>query len=201
MKYKIFITIILFIFSFSLIKSGAYFIRENDSLMKIIKEKQAIYNIKPIDAIITKQTMIPGINGKKINIRKSYQKMKGINEFKESLLVFDPIKPNKTIDNAFDKVIISGNQTINKVSIITSIDNSFCYTEDLSIKKECIQNNKYTILIHRINHNYLSKIKELIQNGKIFFLDNVNNDELNLIIKYIKSINYKIVSINEVITE
>lgn len=169
--------------------------------MKVLKEKQTIYSIKPIDAIITKQTMIPGINGKKINIKKSYQKMKGINEFKESLLVFDIVTPNKTVNNIFDKVIISGNQTINKVSIITSMDNSFCYTEDLNIKKECIQNNKYTILIHKINHDYFSKIKELIQNGKIFFLDNVNSDELNLIIKYIKNSSYEIVSINELIKE
>ena len=40
MKYKIIITTLLFIFSILLIKNGVYFIRENDILMKTLKDKQ-----------------------------------------------------------------------------------------------------------------------------------------------------------------
>ena len=61
MKYKIIITTLLFIFSILLIKNGVYFIRENDILMKILKDKQDDYYIKPVDAIITEHIMIPGI--------------------------------------------------------------------------------------------------------------------------------------------
>ena len=167
--------------------------------MKIIKEKQNEYNKLPIDAIITLHTIIPGINGRMINVDKSYQKMKGINEFKESLLVFDEIEPNKSINNIYDKIIISGNQTLNNVVLLTSLDNRYCYTENLTIKKECMKEKKHTILIHKITNNYLINIKDTIQNGKIFFLENVNQDELNLIIKYLINNNYDIKTIDEII--
>lgn len=200
MKYKIIITIILFIFSFLLIKSGSYFIKDNDDLMKLLKEKQLIYNIEPVDAIITKHTMIPGINGRKINLTKSFQKMKGLNEFKESLLVFDEIKPHKTIDNIYDKVIISGNPNINKISIILENDDNYCFTTTLEINENCI--NKQTIHVEKITNNYLSKVKDLVRNGIIFFLEfKENNDELSLIYKYLKNNNYDVVSIDELINE
>lgn len=200
MKYKIIISIILFIFSFLLIKSGSYFIKNNDNLMKLLKEKQSIYNTNPVDAIITKHTMIPGINGRKINLIKSYQKMKSINEFKESLLVFDEIKPNKTVDNIYDKVIISGNPNINKISIVLQNDNNYCFTTTLEINENCI--NKQTIHVEKITNNYLSKVKDLVRNGIIFFLEfKENNDELSLIYKYLKNNNYDVVAIKELIKE
>ena len=201
MKINIIITIVLFIISFILIKVGVYIIKDNDKLMNELKDKQSIYNIKPTNAIITNQTMIPGISGKMINLDKSYQKMKSINEFKESLLVYDVIKPDITINNIFDKVIIKGNPNINKVSLLTNLDNKYCYTEDLTIKKECIQSNKYTILIYKINNNYLSNIKDIISNGKIIYLDSIKEDELNLINKYLKSNNYEIVNLDDLIKE
>ena len=199
MKSKIIITIILFVFSIFYIKNAVYLVHEKDFLMKEIKMKQNKYNIQPIDAIITEHIMIPGVSGRKVNIEKSYNNMKRINEFKESLLVFDEIKPNKSINNIYNKVIIAKPKT-NKISIITSLNNNYCYTENLIIKKECIQEKKYTILIYRITNNHLSKIKENLENGKVFYL-NLDNSELNLINKYIKNNNYEIVSINELIKE
>ena len=136
MKYKIIITIVLFIISFILIKCGSYFIKQRDNLMQTLKEKQSIYNIEPVDAIITEHTLIPGINGKKINLEKSYNNMKSINEFKESLLVFDEIKPHKTIDNIYDKVIISGNPNINKISIVLENNNNFVLHNRFYVKKK-----------------------------------------------------------------
>ena len=197
MKYKIIITVILFIFSVFYIKHSIYILKENDKLMKTIKEKQKEYNISPVNNIITKSTIIPGINGKKVNLDKSYNNMKGLNEFKESLLIFDIIKPS--VSNIYNKIIVSGNQTINEISILTKLNNNYCYTEDLTIKKECIQNNKYTILIHKINNNYLTNVKNILRNGIIIYLDSINNDELNLVIKYIKNNNYEIVEINKLL--
>lgn len=200
MKHKIIITFLLFIFSFLLIKSGSYFIKDNDHLMKLLKEKQSIYNTNPVDAIITKHTMIPGISGRKINLTKSYQKMKSINEFKESLLVFDEIKPNKTIDNIYDKVIISGNPNINKISIVLENNDNYCFTTTLEIDKNC--NKKQTIHVEKITNNHLSKVKDLVRNGIIFFLEfKENNDELSLIYKYLKNNNYNVVSIDELIND
>ena len=200
MNKKIIITIILFIFSFLYLKNAVFFVRENDELMKIIKEKQEKYNIKPIDAIITNNTMIPGKSGRKVNLTLSYNKMKAINYFQESLLVYDKVLPNKSINNIYDKVIISGNFYNNKISIITELDNKYCYTEHLTINKDCVLNNKHTILIHKITNNHLTKVKELIRNGIVFYIKSNEND-LDLIKKYIKNNNYRIVTINELITE
>ncbi len=70
MKHKIIITIILFIFSIIYIKYAINFIKENDALMKEIKEKEPYYYIKPTNTIITEHFIIPGIQGRKINIKK-----------------------------------------------------------------------------------------------------------------------------------
>ena len=169
--------------------------------MKTIKEKQSEYFQKPIDAIITNNTMIPGKNGKSINLNKSYNKMKAINNFEESLIVYNIIKPNRTIYNHFDKIIISGNQNINKVSVITEYNDKYCYTESITIKKDCILNRKYTILVDKITNNYLTNIKERLHNGKIFFIENDDHNTINLITKYIKNNNYELVSIDEIINE
>lgn len=202
MKYKIIITIILFIFSFFYLKNASYIVRENDKLMKIIREKETEYYIKPIDAIITENTMIPGKSGKKINIEKSYNKMKALNSFHESLIVYANLLPNKSIKNIYDKVIISGNLNLNKVSVITELGNNYCYTENLTIDKSCILNKKHTILIHKITNNHLTKVKDLVHNGIIFYLKFNNQDnDLDLIKKYLKNNNYKIVSIREIISE
>ena len=202
MKYKIIITIILFIFSFLYLKNGVYLVRENDNLMKEIKEKQDLYNKKPVNAIITKHAMIPGVSGKKVNIEKSYNKMKSINSFKEGLIVYDIIKPNKSIRNIYNKVIVSGNPNINNVSIILEKDNKYCYTETLNIEKNCLINNKNTIHVEKINNNHLTKVKELVKNGTIFFLEfKEKNDELSLVIKYLKNNNYNILPIDELIKE
>ena len=165
--------------------------------MQTLKEKQSIYNIEPVDAIITEHVIIPGINGRKINLEKSYNNMKRINSFQESLLVFDEIKPSKTIDDIYDKVIVSGNQNINKVSIVLENDSNYCFTENLDIKKEC--KNKRNIHVVKISNNYLSKIKETIHNGIVYYLELKNNSDLNIIIKYITNNNYEIVKLPDLI--
>ena len=41
----------------------------------------------------------------------------------------------------------------------------------------------------------------MLRNGIVFFLDNINQDELNIIVKYIKNNNYQIVDISELISD
>ena len=125
--------------------------------------------------------------------------MKSINEFKESLLVFDDIKPNKSINNHFDKIIISGNQNINKISIVTKNDDNYCFIETLDLNIIC--HNKPTIFINKISNNYLINIKEKVHNGSIFYLESINHNELNLIYKYLKNNNYDVVRIDKLIKE
>src|SRR5699024_4007109 len=39
----------------------------------------------------------PGRNGRQVNVKKSYEKMKKIKQYDESLIVYDTIKPTKTL--------------------------------------------------------------------------------------------------------
>ena len=202
MKYKIIITSILFTFSLLYLKYAIYITKENDNLMKIIKEKQNEYNADAKNAIITKNTMIPGKTGKRINLNKTYKKMKRLNRFSESLLVFDKIKPSKSIEHIYDKVIISGRSDSNKISIILNDNQEYCFTTSLEINNDCIKNHKYTIHITKISNNHLNKVKELVKNGIVFNLEysSIYND-LDLIKKYLKNNNYEIVDINKLIEE
>ena len=248
MKFKIIITIFLFIFSLVYLNNAINFIQENDKLMNEIKEKKANYYQKPINAIITKNTMIPGLKGKEINIKKSYQRMKKINNFQESLLVFNEILPTKSINNNYDKVIISGNTNIKQVSIIlnitdeylfnsidkilksnnvyanilessnysltnTNFQNSisenylpfttYCLTNKIEIEENCLINHKYTLLGYNIPPPFLSNTKSILKNGLILQYEfNKNNYyDLNLIIKYLKNNEYKIVSLDVLVKE
>ncbi len=248
MKKKCLITIILFLFSYYYTHKCIIFLKQNDLLMQEIINKQDDYNQKPINAIITKNTMIPAINGKKINIDKSYKKMKKINKFDDSLLVYDEMKANISIHNHYDKLILSGNKHKNNVSIILNINSEelfntinkilvsnnvyanilvnknfniqktnyrnilsynyypfidYCLTNKIQINKDCLNNKKYTILTKTVNNYFLTNTKNILSNGSIILYNfNKNNyHELNVIIKYLKSNNYQLVSINELIKE
>ena len=248
MNKKIIITIFLFLFSYYYTYKCIIFLKQNDLLMQEIISKQSTYNQEPINAIITKNTMIPGINGRKINIDKSYKKMKKINKFESSLLVYDLIKANISIHNHYDKIILSGNKTKNNVSIILNINDEelfnainkilvsnnvyaniltntnyniantnyqnilsyqyysfidYCLTNNLQININCLNHKKYTVLGKSINNYFLTNTKNILSNGSIILYNfNKNNYfELNVIIKYLKSNNYQLVSIDELIKE
>lgn len=118
-------TIFLFIFSIIYTKKAIIFLQNNDPLIKEIKNQENNYYLKPIDAIITKNYMIPGISGKTININESYKKMKKLNSFNKSLIVYEDILPNKTINNNYDKVILKGNPKLKHLSIIVNTNNNY----------------------------------------------------------------------------
>ena len=120
--FRIIGLIILVSFSFIYTEKTTKVVREYDSIMVNIKKES---NVNPTDAIINNNTIIPGINGKKINIDKSYIKMKEYGKFDKNLLVYDPIKPNNTLKNNKDKFIISGNSSKYMISIVFLTDEKY----------------------------------------------------------------------------
>ena len=93
-------------------------VKEYDDIMITIKEKNEEYKIKPKNAKIDKNTIIPGLKGKKINENKSYSKMKRYGSYNGNLLVYDEVKPTISVKNNFDKYIIKGNEEKNMISLI-----------------------------------------------------------------------------------
>ena len=225
-KFKIILTIFLIIFSFYYTRNGIYFLKKNDKLMQEIESKKNIYNKNSTNAIITNNIMIPGKKGYIVDIDKSYKKMKKLNIFNESLLVYDEISPIKSINNIYDKVIIRGND-INNISIILNINDknlltklnnilinnnvqidimnniNYCFTEEIKIDNKCNSNHQYTLLAININNYHLTNTKKSINKYKVFiYTFNQNNyNDLNLIIKYFKNNNYNIVTIDKLIEE
>ena len=152
--------ITLIIFSFFYTDKVLEVVREEDKIMIKLESIKETAEKKPIDAKIVKDTIIPGITGRTINIEKSYKKMKNTGIFNQKEIVYDIIKPNISIINNKDKYITSGNPNNQKVSIIFIL-NSNKYLNNL----EKIIDNKGIVVNYFINYQYLinntTKIKEI----------------------------------------
>ena len=134
--------IALIAFSFFYTDKVVEVVRENDSLMIQLEEIKEEYKIDPTNGIIKNDTIIPGINGRSINIEKSYKKMREKGNFDKELIQYDKLTPKISITNNKDKYIISGNITKNMVSIIFILDNDkyLKRIEDIATSKEVIIN-------------------------------------------------------------
>ncbi len=158
--FNITLTILLIYFSFYYTNKASNYIKSKDPIMIKINNNKDKYYKNPIDAIITNNTIIPGLSGQEININESYSKMKKINTYLDSMLVFDSIKPIISLKDNLDKLVISGNPHTNNVSIILKIN-------DLNILKTILNNdNNYNFILSKSfinnNKNYLETIKNNI---------------------------------------
>ena len=120
---SIIITISLMIFSFIFISKSKDIVKNIDPIMDNINKVKDKYEVKPQDAYIEEDIIIPGVSGKIIDKNISYSKMKQYGAFNESFITIRNVKPNISIDNNYDKYIVSGNKSIKKVSLIFYIDN------------------------------------------------------------------------------
>lgn len=176
-------TIILFIFSMIYTKKAIMFLQNKDPLMKEIKDHENDYYIKPIDAIITNNYMIPGLSGRKINIINSYKKMKKLNSFNESLIVYDYLLPSKSINNNYDKVIIKGNTFKKNVAIILNVSN---YNNYIDINNILLNNNYYLDIysnnkIDIANTNFKNIVSDKSNNYNNFclYMNKINESCIN----------------------
>lgn len=101
-------------------------------------------------------------------------------------------------------IILKDNEPIIENNYFTQ-DNNYCYIEEEneSKLKECAKQNKHTIKKHDIKNNLLKNIKQTISNGEIISIEinNMTIKELELTINYIKNKGYKIVKIQELLSE
>ena len=207
MKTKIIITIILFIFSYYYTNKCINFLKQNDKLMQEIINKQDYYNKDYINAIITNNIIIPGISGKRININKTYNKMKKINKFDESLIIYDYIKPVISITDNYNKVIVSGNSHINKISIILSINDNYLFyllnniLVNNNVKANILTNSLFNInntnFINILSSNYSNNIDYCISNTIMINKECFINNKYTILGKYIN--NYHLTNTKNII--
>ena len=114
---------VLFLFAFTFVytEKASDIIKEHDNIMIKIKSNKENYYIDKIEPVIKNDTIIPGKNGKSVNVEKSYQKMKLKGVYSDENLVFNEILVTNSIDNCKDKYIINGNESKKALSIIYEI--------------------------------------------------------------------------------
>ena len=144
--------------------------------MQEIIKKSEDYNTSPINAIITNNTVIPGMSGLNINLNKSYEKMKKLGNFDESLLVYEEISPNLSYKDYYNKIIVSNNQN-NKISLVFNIKDLEIYNQISSIlEKYNIKGNYFFQNSFFTNNvNKISEIKEPILVSNLINLSNYHN--------------------------
>ncbi len=125
----------LLVFSFYLTDRVTELAINTNPLMQNIKSNMVNYEVKSVDAIIDKNTIIPGIKGKKVNEMESFLNMKDFGSFNDTYLIYDKYSPNISLDDNKDKIIISGNKNIRQVSIIVDDNKSIVkYLDSNKIK-------------------------------------------------------------------
>lgn len=134
--YHVFIVMVLCAFSFFYTNKVVEFIRNSDPIMKSIKEKSSHYEVKPVDAKIKKDKIVPGVSGKKVNYNESYKKMKQYGKYNESLTVFESVEPAISIQDYYDKYIQEGSGINNDISLVFVVKQGDNITNILNILNE-----------------------------------------------------------------
>ncbi len=120
--FKIIGLISLTCFSFFITEKTSIVVKNMDDIMISIKENSDNYKMDSIDARVKDNTIIPGISGRKVNISKSYKKMKEYGKYNEDLYVYDYIKPDISLSDNKDKIITNINPKKRMVSLIFLVD-------------------------------------------------------------------------------
>ena len=132
-KMKKLLIILLLLFSFFYTNKSISIIRNQDPLMKEIINNKSKFETKSVSAIIKDNTIIPGKNGKEVDLEKTYTKMKQYGTYNESLTVFKETKPTISIEDNYDKLITSGNKDYKNISFIFKVEEDTNLNKLLSI--------------------------------------------------------------------
>lgn len=138
--YPVILSVLLIVFSFYYTNKVVDIVRSKDPIMKTIKEEMGKYEEEAVDAIVDDNSIVPGKNGKKVNIEKSFQKMRQYSEYNDSLYVFDEIEPTVSIDEYYNRYVPSGREDTKDVALVfeverfDSIDDILTLLEDNDVK-------------------------------------------------------------------
>ena len=158
-------------FSFFMTEKTTKVFENVDNIMIQIKENCSKYSVLSVDAIIDGDTIIPGMYGKVVDIKKSYKKMKKYGVYNDNMYVYKSVKPNISLSDNMDKYIIKGNKSKRSVSLIFIVNDDVFDVIDILNK----YNVKGTFFIDDIwfgDNNDL--VMDLINNGHI--IGNLSHD-------------------------
>lgn len=174
---KIFGAISLLCFSFYYTNQFALLMQQKDPIYQTILTKKEENVFQSVDALVEGDYITPGLNGKMVNVEKSFRKMKNMGSYLENYLVYDEIPPTITQNDYKDKIIKKGNPNKNSVAIIFEENNELVeYFEEMGMD--------YTILVNKENYG-LNFLGEKINNDYSNYADvekllSKNNENHNL---------------------
>lgn len=161
------------LFSFYYTEKMSSIVINNSSLVSEINDNSKNYNIEAVSAIIEDDYIIPGLNGKYVNVLESYNNMKHLDMFNSYYLEFNEINPNISLENNKDKIIKYGNKIKNAVAILIKDNiNIINYAKEKNIKMTRLidsntfdKNNSY----EQINNDYeeYKKVEAMLNNNNI----------------------------------
>ena len=133
--YPVILTLLLIYFSFYYTNKVVGLIKSKDPIMVKIEKEKGSYEVKAINAKADSKNVIPGKNGKVVNVNESFKKMKSYGEYNEELYVFEEVEPTVSMDDYYDKYINLGRNDSNKVSIVFKVEKNNSLEEILNILK------------------------------------------------------------------
>jgi len=133
----------------------------------------------------------------KINDLDILKKLKNnsLNFILDINFINDNLNYVKTISN---NIIVLEQTNLNNLDLI-----NYCYSEN-TFKAYCSSYFKYTVKGELITNDYFYNTYKILNNGVIIIYDiktQNNINDLNIVISYIKSLKYNIVSLDELIKE
>lgn len=128
--------IFLTVFSFYYTDKMVDLSKSKDSIMQDIIAFKEKYEIEHVDAKIINDYITPGINGKKVDIDKSYNKMKELGYYNENFYIYNTEKPDISITKTYNKFIVGGNPFNNKVALVFNLTDNNNLNSILYILKE-----------------------------------------------------------------
>lgn len=159
-KYILFSILVLL--SFYTTNKTANLVRNQDPILKEIRNISLEKKEDFVNAVIEDDYIIPGIYGSIIDELKSLAKMKEQDVFNNLYLVSQPIKPDISLSDNLDKIIIKGNSKKQQVSFVID-ENSSKKIKDYLVKNSI----KASLLITKDNFS------------KDSYFEQINNDFKN----------------------
>ena len=157
-------------FSFLVTDETITVVKESDKLMIEIKDKASSYFVPGVDGKITDKYIKLGYDGLEIDILKSYEQMKKIGYFNETMLVYKNIKHNNSLSENKDKIVNANYK--NEVALL--IKNPDNIDKISNVFKSHNLNVNFLISKDYYLNNFESIIETLENGNNIVILDEYN---------------------------
>ena len=178
------------IFSFFVTEKTVLVVNNMDDIMIQIKQNKDKYKEQSIKATIKDNTIIPGINGRIVNVKRSYKNMKINGYYSDKLFVYDYNKPIISLEDNKNKYIIKGNPTKRMISLIFKVKNNTNITNIISILNNYGAKSTFFVDINWFTNN-TNLVEQIIKDGHNvgILLDNYESDDFLWTDTVIKNIN------------